>query len=153
MFLLECNCNDVRMSVHCFDCLESTSSISGNRKWSCDDQCGFCTKLGDMSEALFLCSSANIQCSAVCCWQYLTISAFDGCHVEIHLYSLCSLGAAASDRAGSRITAWRVSSYCSWLLITTAALLTFHVLLNYASVRMRRRHAVVGLCVCVSVCL
>ena len=61
------------MSVRCFDGLENTSTcISGNRKLSCDDQCGFCTKLGDMSEALFLCSSANIQCSAACCWQYLT---------------------------------------------------------------------------------
>ena len=63
-----------------------------------------------MSEALFLCSSANTQCSAVCCWQYLTISACNGCHIEIDLCLLCSLGAAASDRAGSRITAWKVSS-------------------------------------------
>ena len=85
------------MSVCCFDGLESTSSISGNRKGSCDDQCGFCTKLEDMSEAPFPCFSANIQCSAVCCWQYLTISAFDGCYVEIHLCSLCSLGAAAGS--------------------------------------------------------
>ena len=55
-------------------------------------------------------SSANTQCSAVCCWQYLTTSAFNGCHIEIDLCSLCSLGAAAIDRAGSRITTWKVSS-------------------------------------------
>ena len=96
-------------------------------------------KVSGYVEGPFSCGTFPITSCLLSTGWLVTISACNRCQVETYLCSLCSLGVAASDRLGSSIMARKVLIYCGQIA-------------HYASVRMCRRHTVVGLCVCVCVC-